>query len=246
MGSTRLPGKVLADINGQPMLWHVVQRARAAREIDEVRVATSMEPANDPLAEWCRQTGTPCFRGHESDVLDRYCQAARAAGAGVIVRLTADCPLLDPAIVDRVVALRRTHDAHYASNSVQRTYPDGLDAEAFTMAALERAWSEASWASEREHVTPYIWKHPDRFRLAHVTQDVDLSGLRWTVDQPEDLEFVREVSRYYGSRFPGMVEVLEFLRTHSDLAARISGRVANEGYQKSLREDIVIGERNQS
>ena len=193
MGSSRLPGKVLLDIAGAPMLWHVVQRARRATTLDRVLVATSTATADDAVATWCVTTGVECFRGSEPDVLDRYYQAATQAGADVVVRLTADCPLLDPAVIDRVVTCFLTGSYDYVSNVAPPTFPDGLDTEVFYLAALQRAWQEAHKPSEREHVTPYLRQHPEFFRLGNVTHSTDLSALRWTVDEPADLAFVRAV-----------------------------------------------------
>src|SRR5579871_1881320 len=186
MASTRLPGKVLADIGGRPMLARVIDRVRAASTIDDVLVATSTSRADDAIEVLCREHRIAVFRGDENDVLDRYYRAAQATRADVVVRITADCPLHDPQVIDTVVSRFDPSRFDYASNAVDRTYPDGLDVEVFSFQALERAWREAQWASEREHVTAFIWKHPDRFRLHHVCQATDLSAARWTVDEPSD------------------------------------------------------------
>jgi len=240
MSSTRLPGKVLLDIAGHPMLWHVVRRARKARLVDRVVVATSDRPEDDSIEAFCRQGHVDCFRGDESDVLDRFYGAARAFHAQVVVRLTADCPMLDPGVIDRVVAAYRRGGFDYVSNSVDRTYPDGLDTEVFSFVALERAWREARWTSEREHVTPYIWKHPELFRVSAVRQEVDLSAVRWTVDEVADLEFARAAYRHFGTRDFGMQEMLALLREQPRLADINAGRTVNEGYEKSLREDALL------
>jgi len=240
MSSTRLPGKVLADVCGQPLLHHVVCRARCARTPDQVVVATSDRPADDAVVRFCEMSSVPCFRGSEEDVLDRYYQAARHFQAETVVRLTADCPLLDPDVVDRVVRAFGEGDRDYVSNTLDRTYPDGLDVEVFSFTALARAWREARLPSEREHVTPYIWKHPELFRLGNVKQEEDLSDLRWTVDEPRDLAFVRAVYRWLGPRSDfGMKEVLALLREHPELGRINAGIERNEGYRRSLERDTI-------
>ena len=211
-----------------------------AKSLDLVAVATTDRPTDDVLAEFCTRIGAPCFRGSEEDVLDRYWRAAATFRADVIVRLTADCPLLDSKVINEVVGQYRTGSYDYVSNSVQRTYPDGLDTEVFHRGALERAWREAQLRSEREHVTPYIWKHPELFRLGVVGNDCDLSALRWTVDEPEDLEFVTAVYRHFGPRVDfGLKEILGYLDEHSELKDLNARFECNEGYEKSLREDGI-------
>lgn len=243
MGSTRLPGKVMADVAGRPLLYHVVKRAQQARTLDLVIVATSDQPADDVVARFCAEANIPCFRGSEDDVLDRYYQAAKNHEAAVVVRLTADCPLLDPSVIDKVVQAFRAGYYDYVSNVVPPTYPDGLDTEVFRVDALERAWREALVKSDREHVTPYIAEQPDLFRLGNVSYPQDLSGLRWTVDRPEDLEFVRRVHDYLGPAPSfGMMAILALLREHPELMEINSGIQRNKAYQKPLREDASATE----
>ncbi len=193
MGSTRLPGKVLRPVLGRPLLDYLVQRLGRARRVSALTIATSTNPADDAIVEYCRQAGAPCVRGDELDVLARYHQAARAASAEVVVRVTADCPLLDPAVVDLVVERFLRGDVDYASNTMVRSYPRGLDVEVFSMSALELAFSEAREPAEREHVTPFIWRRPERFRLANVVHATDQSRYRWTVDADADLELIRRM-----------------------------------------------------
>ena len=195
MGSTRLPGKVLVDICGRPMLVRVVERARRAALIDELIVATSDLAGDDAIVACCTSIGIACFRGDDSDVLDRFAMAARWADADAIVRITSDCPLVDPEVVDLVIDrfARSPSPVDYASNKIPQSFPRGLDTEVFTRAALERAWREASASYERMHVTAYMYEHPDAFRLLSVTSDVDRADWRWTVDTVDDLRFVREV-----------------------------------------------------
>lgn len=193
MNSTRLPGKVLAELGGRSMLGQVVFRVRLAETVDRVVVATGAGQADDPIERECRRLDVACFRGSQQDVLDRYHQAAAMHGADVIVRITADCPLADPAVIDHVVRAMLARRPDYASNTLTRTWPRGLDTEVFTAAALERAWREASEPYERTHVTPYFYQHPDRFHLLAVTNGEDHSRHRWTVDTPEDLAFARAI-----------------------------------------------------
>ncbi len=202
MGSTRLPGKVLADIQGHPMLWHVVQRTRRARTLDDVIVATTVDPADSAIVDFCKEQDVDLFRGSENDVLDRYYQAALQREANVVVRITSDCPLIDPDIVDKTVAAFLKKQPDYASNSAVRTYPRGLDTEVMTVAALKAAWSEALHPYQRSHVTPYLYENPERFSILSVTEEENHSAYRWTVDTPQDLEFVRTVySRFKEEKF---------------------------------------------
>jgi glutamate-1-semialdehyde aminotransferase/spore coat polysaccharide biosynthesis protein SpsF (cytidylyltransferase family) len=241
MGSTRLPGKVLADIAGKPMLARVVERTGQAATVDSVLVATSTNAGDDAIVQYCTARGIPCFRGDEQDVLDRFYQAARSAQADTVVRITADCPLIDPKVIDQVVETLHREQADYASNVLRSTFPEGLDAEAFTFAALEQAWTEARKPSEREHVTPYL-RLSGRFKTKNVVSAADLSRHRWTVDQPEDLEFVRRIYAQVNGDGPfGLTEVLEFLRRRPDVASTQGRFVPNEGYYKSLYQQAAPG-----
>jgi spore coat polysaccharide biosynthesis protein SpsF len=193
MGSTRLPGKVLKDLAGATVLERVVSRVRRCRLVSDVVVATSAEPADDVILNECQRLGTEAFRGSEQDVLDRYYRAAQQAGAEVVVRITSDCPLIDPEVSDETIQKFLVERPDYASNALERTYPRGLDTEVMTFAALECAWTEARQAYQREHVTPFLYQHPERFKLLSVKGDHDYSQYRWTLDTPEDLEFLRAV-----------------------------------------------------
>jgi len=238
MGSTRLPGKATAEIEGRPMLWHVVSRVRRAKNLDMVAVATTTAPADDILVDLCQEMETPCFRGSEEDVLDRYYQAAILFKAKAIVRLTADCPLLDPVVIDLVVDKFLGGGYDFVANGMfKRTFPDGLDTGVFNFGTLTTSWRLAELRSEREHVSPFMQKHPELFRLGEVLNDEDLSHLRWCVDEPCDLEFVRQVYRSFGSRHFGMEELLDLLAQQPELAAINAGIRCNEGYLKSLAED---------
>lgn len=198
MTSSRFPGKVLAELEGTPMLAQELRRLAEARSIDEIVVATTRNGTDDPVAEVAEAEGARVFRGDEQDVLGRYLQAAREAGADVVVRITADCPLLDPEVVDRVVDAL-TPEADYAANVIERTFPHGLDCEALHLEVLERVDSLAESAAAREHVTWLInEERPELFVRVSVTDDEDNSDLRWTVDEPADLELVRRLYARYG------------------------------------------------
>lgn len=194
MGSQRLPGKVLADIRGHPMLSRVIQRLRRARTPYTLVIATTDLERDAPIIVLANRLGVAPILGPEEDVLARYCKASRETQADIVVRVTADCPLIDPEVVDHCVTTYLTANTFdYVSNTLRRTYPRGLDVEVFARSALERAAAEATAASDREHVTPFIWKHPEEFRLGHVQSSRDVSHLRWTVDTSKDLEMVRAV-----------------------------------------------------
>lgn len=236
MGSTRLPGKVLMDLGGAPMLGRVVLRVQRAKRVDEVVVATSRSSADDAIEAWCRQAGVRCVRGSEEDVLSRFLIAADATGAEAVVRITADCPLVDPEVVDRVVAsfLRGGHD--YVSNVVRYTYPEGLDVEVFSTAALRRAAAQATRPAEREHVTPFL-RNSGRFQVANVEAEVDHgpAGHQWSVDSAEDLAFVRAVYATLGGAGDfGYRDVIALLDRRPDLRALQPRRVRNEGAFLSL------------
>lgn len=217
MGSTRLPGKVLRPLAGRPMLEHVIERVRRAARVDEVLVATTTNPEDAEIMALCQELGCASFRGDEQDVLDRYYQAARASAATVVVRITSDCPLIDPAIIDEVLTVLVKSGADYASNiAPTRTFPRGLDTEAFTFTTLERCWREASEPASREHVTAYIYRHPERFRLAGVTHEGDESAHRWTVDTAEDYALAGRLCTHFGHNRFGWQEALAAVEAHPE------------------------------
>ena len=212
MGSTRLPGKVLKDLAGETMLARVVERLRGTRLINEVLIATTDRPVDDAIVAECRKVSVAVSRGDQDDVLDRYFRAAQLMKADVVVRVTSDCPLLDPEITDKTIAAFLEARPDYASNVMVRTYPRGLDTEVMSFDALAQAWRRASKAYEREHVTPYIYEHSEEFKLLSVTGDLDYSGYRWTVDTPEDMEFVQAIyGRFQGHTLFNWRDVLALL-----------------------------------
>ena len=220
MSSSRLPGKILLDIAGGPMLARVVERARRSRTLDLVAVATTNDPSDDPVEVFCRARDYPVLRGDMFDVLDRYYQAARRFEAETVVRITADCPAIDPALIDETVGLINEY-FDFVCNRLpppwRRTFPIGLDVEACTFAALERAWKEADQKFQREHVMPYFYEgippealapgsaqisqsiSPRGFRVALLHHHPDYGSLRWTVDTPEDLELMRRIFSHFGT-----------------------------------------------
>lgn len=220
MGSTRLPGKVFMDLEGEPMLVRVVNRLERAAMLNSVIVATTVEPADDQIAEFCAARGWPCFRGSQDDVLDRYYKTAIFHKVDAVVRITSDCPLIEPVIVDRVVKEFRMNQTEidYVTNSRLEplTFPRGLDTELMSFETLKRTWIEAKEPSEREHVTLYIYRHPEIFNIYKLDNDVDYSYMRWAVDTKEDLEFVRHIYEHFGHDRFSFQQVLAVLEQHPE------------------------------
>lgn len=241
MSSSRLPGKVLAPLLGEPMILRQIERIRQAWRLDGLVMATSTEPSDDVLAAVCEAQGVDCARGSLDDVLDRYYRVARRMEPEHVVRLTADCPLLDPDVMNDVIAFHLAGEFDYTSNALHElTFPNGLDVEVMRADCLERAWREARLPSEREHVTPYLYNHPELFRLGSYRGERDLSHMRWTVDEPEDLEFVRRV---YGALYPAMPrfrmrDVAALVEREPALSSINGGFARNEGYKRSLVKDM--------
>jgi spore coat polysaccharide biosynthesis protein SpsF len=224
MSSSRLPGKVLKEAGGRPLLDRMVERVRRSTRIDEVLVATTVDPSDDSIEDFCSKNGINVFRGNLMDVLDRYYQAAVYTGAQVIVRLTGDCPFIDPALIDETLALMDKEQADFACNRLPppmtRTYPIGLDVEAVTFTALETAWKLATEKHEREHVMPYFYEIPGRFKVVKLDYSTDYGSLRWTVDTLEDLEFVRAVYAGLDNRNDfTWLEVLKLVQNHPEISA---------------------------
>lgn len=221
MSSTRLPGKVLMPILGVPMLERQLERVRRARRLDGLRVATSTDPADDAIARLCKDLGVACYRGSLHDVLDRYYRAAQELAPRHVVRLTGDCPLVDPAVVDALVELHLAGGYDYSSNVHERSYPRGLDAEIFRLEVLERAWQVARAPDEREHVTPWMYRNGPSLRRGALRDAVDRSRLRWTVDHPDDLAFVTRVFEALYPHNPAFTtaDVHTLLARHPEIAA---------------------------
>jgi glutamate-1-semialdehyde 2,1-aminomutase/spore coat polysaccharide biosynthesis protein SpsF len=242
MGSTRLPKKVLMDLAGKPVVQRVYERASRIKDADEVVITTTVARKDDVLAEFCRGHGYPVYRGSEQDVLDRYYRTARRHKGDAIVRITGDCPLIDPIEVDRVIDRFLGGGFDYVSNNQPPRLPVGLDASIGSFDAYERSWYEARLKSEREHVTQYIKKHPEIFRIASVKHTQDNSHHRWTLDEQEDYEFLSKVYEKLAEKglFGHLEEVLAVLKDHPDLV-RINSKYARyEGLERSLKDDEQI------
>ena len=218
MGSTRLPGKVLKDVAGEPMLARVVERTRRARTLDQVVIATTELAKDDAIEQLCSQRGWPCFRGSESDVLDRYYRAGIKFNADLIVRVTSDCPLIDPHLIDEHVSrlVSRWAEVDFVTNMVKQTYPLGLAVEAMPADVLARMKRMSETDMLKEHVTTLAYVEPGLFLIDHILHAADLSHLRWTVDTPEDLELVRLIFQHFGHDRFSWEEVLPVLEQHPD------------------------------
>jgi spore coat polysaccharide biosynthesis protein SpsF len=238
MSSTRLPGKVLLPLAGREVLAHILDRLAVCETIDDVVVATSDQPSDDVLAQWCDLHGVPVFRGNLDDVLDRYYQCAVHACADAVVRITADCPALDPTIVDEVV--RGFKASNFDLFYLGGEFPDGLDCAVFSFSTIERAWREATLKSEREHVGPYVVNHPEWFRLGSLEKFIGMGHHRWTLDEPRDLAFLQAVferlHRPDGKPFLAG-DIFDLLDREPDLLSANQGIVRNEGLIKSVAAD---------
>lgn len=242
VGSTRLPGKVLMDLEGKTVLERVVERVAAAKYIDQVAVATTISPKDLPLVQMAAARGITVFCGSENDVLDRFFQMAKLLSPEHVVRITADCPLIDPLIIDKTIEEYYLKRADYLSNQLEEKLPDGEDVEVFSFSALKSAWQNAKMASEREHVTPYIRNNPKKFKVCGLKTEDDYSTMRWTLDNTEDYEFIKSIySRLHSiNNYFGMKEILLLLKNEPGLRMINSHIPRNEGYAKSLREDKII------
>ncbi len=245
MGSSRLPGTGLIDLAGQPVIARLINRLSKSKKIDGIWLATTTNPEDDSLIEWAKRNNINFYRGQVKDVLDRYYQAASLSNATVIVRITGDCPLIDPEIVDKVIEEFLNTNSDYVSNIKPPTFPDGLDVEVFSRAALNRAWQEAKLDSEREHVTPYLWKNANLFKLKNIANTPDLSHLRWTLDMKEDWDFLNRVftaleQSEHLSAMSNLKDILALIGKHPDWLALNSQYQRNEGYLKSVNEDRKI------
>jgi spore coat polysaccharide biosynthesis protein SpsF len=240
MGSSRLPGKILADLAGKSMLQRVVERISAAQCIDEIILATTTETSDNELVKYVNDKNLcKIFRGSENDVLSRFYECANLAKADLIIRITADDPLKDPEIISAAVnILVSNSDLDYCSNTIVPTFPEGLDVEVFRFSTLKRAYDEASLISEREHVTPYIWKHPEMFKLHNLICFKNLSDWRWTVDKPQDLVFMRKVFTYFKDNpLISYKEIISWLEVNPQIISINSSIKRNSGYLESVQSE---------
>lgn len=220
MRSSRLPGKVLKEVCGKPMLELLIERLQRAGHVHDVMVATTVHPADDEIEALARRLGVGCFRGSEEDVLDRVVRAAQAARADVIVEITGDCPLIDPGVIDQVIQTYLNNDYHYVSNNLRRTYPRGLDTQVFARSVLEEVASLTQDPADREHVSLYIYEHPERYRCHNVDSGLPerFWDLRLTLDTPEDFQLL---SAIFETLYPvnpefTLRDVLDLLDRHPD------------------------------
>ena len=245
MDSSRLPNKVMLPLEGKSVLWHVVDRVRNSRIVDSVVVATSDHNSNDAIRNFCKANGIECISGSEDDVLDRYYKVVNhynLEDSDHVVRITADCPLIDPSIVDDVINYHLLSGSDYTSNTIEPTFPDGLDCEVVKVSALKQAWKEAKMKSEREHVTLYIYSHPELFEILNYAGKQNLSHMRWTLDESEDYQFIKQIYQELAKSREtfNMQDVLALLERSPDLST-INARFArNEGLAKSLRDDGLM------
>lgn len=218
MGSTRLPGKVLKDLCGKSALERVIERIQGATRLDDLVVATTTLAEDDVIEKVCGEMDVGCFRGSKDDVLGRYYQAAHANKADRVVRITADCPVIDPALVDQTIELLQQEDADFAATDVPGTIPRGNDVEVFTNVAFERCALEANKSYEREHVTPYFYAHPERLRRATLTSELDCRQYRWTLDTQEDYDLLREIYKEFANQ-PAFSwrEIVDLMRRRPEL-----------------------------
>lgn len=220
MGSTRLPGKVLKTVLDKPLLAYLVERLNRCKEADAVAILTTILPIDDVIVDFCKKNKILCYRGPDEDVLSRYYQVAKQRKPDAIVRVTGDCPLIDPVVVDNVI--RQYKEAKpsydYVSNSLERTYPRGLDVEIFSYEVLEKAFTDAKKDFEREHVTPYLYMHPEIFKLKNVSSPIRLDQHRWTVDTPEDFELISLILKHLYPKNPNFSteDILDLLQQHPD------------------------------
>jgi len=243
MSSTRLPGKVMKEILGRPIIWHIVNRLKQAKLVNQVIIATTNTSEDRVIADFAKDNEIDCYAGSEDDIVDRLYQAARQAKADALVRITADCPLVDPAIVDRITKLfldgRGKYD--FVSNTRPPTYPDGLDTEVFSFIALEKIWQEVTNKFKREWIVTNFWEHPETYHLGNITNDKDLSALRWTVDYPDDFEFVREIYErlFKPDKVFLMQDILDLLKKNPELLKINQGHARNEGYTEAKKTDKI-------
>ena len=240
-GSSRLPGKVLLDLLGQPLLLRMLERVQAALRADTIVVATTTDPSDDPIEALCAQQGLPCYRGSVHDLLDRHYQAGLLFGADAVAKIPSDCPLIDPAVIDRVFQFFLENNFDYAGNLHPATYPDGNDVEIMSMPALHKAWTEARRPLEREHTTPYFWENPNLFSVGNITWETGLDysmSHRWTIDYPEDFAFIRTVYEHLYPKNPhfSLQDILDLTDQHPDIFALNSRYAGVNWYRNHLDE----------
>ena len=241
MGSTRLKGKTLKILLNKPVLAHIIDRIKESQYCHEIIVASTVNPEDNEIESYLEGENVKCFRGDEEDVLDRFYKCAKHYDLDLIVRVTADDPFKDPNVIDQAIEIMLSNrNLDYCSNTIEPTFPEGIDVEVFTIGALERAYNEANLKSEREHVTPYIWKNPRKFRVRNFKYTKDLSQWRWTLDNEQDWKFVETVYKHLFT--PGtlfyMEDIIELLEKFPSISEINNQTKRNEGYLKSLEDDV--------
>jgi spore coat polysaccharide biosynthesis protein SpsF len=241
MGSSRLPKKVLLDLAGKSVLEQVVDRVKNSSLVDEIIVATTIEKQDLEIIKLCANQGIRVFCGSENDVLDRYYQAAKLFNPVNVIRITADCPLIDPAVIDQVIKAHLDGNYDYTSNVIRETFPDGEDVEIMKFSTLKEAWDEANLASQREHVTQYILNN-DKYKKCNVVYNEDLSNKRWTLDNEEDYLLIREIYKkvYNSNKTFGIKDILNVLKNNPELENINISIARNEGLRKSLENDHKV------
>jgi spore coat polysaccharide biosynthesis protein SpsF len=239
MSSSRLPGKVLMPLADYPVLHHVYERVKKSKFIDKIIIATSIDNSDDPISEWCKARNIDFFRGSLTDVLDRFYQVAKLYKAKNILRITADCPVLDYKIIDEVILEYNNGDYDYYGLKGQ--FPDGLDCTMISYFALKSAWENSILSSEREHVGPYIEKHPELFKLGGLEKFTDLGHFRWTLDEAKDYELLNYIfnALYQKDNFFTHELILELYKQNVDLMKINQNILRNEGYQKSIKNENI-------
>lgn len=230
-GSTRLPGKIFMEIDGKPLLWHVVNRLTYADLIDEIIIATTTNPKDNAVEEWCKENNINCFRGSEDDVLSRFYNASVEFPSEVIVRVTADDPFKEPSVIDSVIKKLIDEQLDLSTNVFPPSYPEGLDCEVFTFNVLQTMEKTTNDPYDREHVTPYIYNNPDKFKIGNITSVHQLSSYRWTIDNQEDYDMVNEIYRKRKDKSKGillMQEIFEILEENPEIAS-INSKVKRSG-----------------
>ena len=237
MGSSRLPGKVLMkSSNGMPLLYHVINQLRHCSKVKNLVIATTTNQEDDEIEKFADNNSVDVFRGNEKDVLDRYFQCAKKYSFSTIVRITADCPLIDPQIVDKVIEQFFSGNYDFATNTLTRTFPIGTDVEVFSFSALKRTWESAQLPSEREHVTPYL-RNERNFKIINVQNDKNISSLRLTVDRIEDFELIKQILKNISVNPIHLGDVLELFSRKPELIEINKHIDNNEGFSRSLKED---------
>lgn len=241
-GSTRLPGKVLLDILGQPLLLRMLERVQAASLAGTVVVATTSEASDDPIEALCSKHHLNYYRGSVHDLLDRHYQAGLLFGADAVVKIPSDCPLIDPVVIDRVLGFFLENNYDYAGNLHPATYPDGNDVEIMSMTALEKAWTEATRPLEREHTTPYFWENPHLFSIGNIAWETGLDysmSHRWTIDYPEDFAFIRTVYEHLYPKNPRfcLQDILSLTDAHPEIFA-LNNRYAGVNWYRNHLDEL--------